>query len=53
MKLGRMLGCFVALFARLWFLQVMAAPTLNVEAQANRIREVAVEAPYPADSVAA
>lgn len=39
------LGCFVALFARLWFLQVMAAPTLNVEAQANRIREAAVEAP--------
>ena len=39
------LGCFVALFARLWYLQVMASDTLTLEAAANRYREVAVEAP--------
>jgi penicillin-binding protein 2 len=39
------LGCFVALFARLWYLQVMASDTLTVEAAANRYREVSVDAP--------
>jgi penicillin-binding protein 2 len=39
------LGCFCALFARLWYLQVMAAPELNVQAAANITRQVAVEAP--------
>ncbi|MCD9623216.1 penicillin-binding protein 2 [Rhabdothermincola salaria] len=39
------LGCFVALFARLWYLQVMAAPELSIEAAANRTRVVAEEAP--------
>ena len=38
-------GCFVALFARLWFLQVMEAPTLAIEAAANRTRTASVEAP--------
>jgi penicillin-binding protein 2 len=36
---------FGALFARLWYLQVMAAPEYQVEAQANRVRTVAEEAP--------
>jgi penicillin-binding protein 2 len=36
---------FGALFARLWYLQVMAAPEYRVEAQANRVRTVAEEAP--------
>jgi penicillin-binding protein 2 len=39
------IGCFVALFARLWYLQVMEAPQLEVQATANRTRTVAVEAP--------
>ena len=39
------LGCFVALFARLWYLQVMEAPALAVQATANRTRIVATEAP--------
>ena len=39
------LGCFVALFARLWYLQVMASDSLTIEAAANRSREVSVEAP--------
>jgi penicillin-binding protein 2 len=39
------LGCFAALFARLWYLQVMEAPTLAIEAAANRTRTVSVEAP--------
>jgi penicillin-binding protein 2 len=39
------LGCFVALFARLWYLQVMEAPALAVQATANRTRTVATEAP--------
>lgn len=39
------LGCFVALFARLWYLQVVASETLTLEAAANRYREVSVEAP--------
>jgi penicillin-binding protein 2 len=36
---------FGALFARLWYLQVMAAPEFQVEAQANRVRTVTEEAP--------
>jgi penicillin-binding protein 2 len=39
------LGCFVALTARLWYLQVMEAPELTLEATANITRTVAVEAP--------
>ncbi len=39
------LGCFLALFARLWYLQVMEAPALAVQATANRTRTVATEAP--------
>ena len=38
-------GCFVALFARLWYLQVMEAPQLQTQASANRTRTVSVEAP--------
>ena len=36
---------FASLFARLWYLQVMATAEFQVEAQANRIRTVPVEAP--------
>jgi penicillin-binding protein 2 len=36
---------FAALFARLYYLQVMASEQYEVAAQANRIREVPVEAP--------
>jgi penicillin-binding protein 2 len=36
---------FASLFARLWYLQVMASDEFQVEAQSNRTREVAVEAP--------
>jgi penicillin-binding protein 2 len=36
---------FAALFARLWYLQVMAAPEYQVEAQANRVRTISEEAP--------
>ena len=39
------IGCFVALFARLWYLQVMEAPQLEVQATQNRTRTVADEAP--------
>jgi penicillin-binding protein 2 len=39
------IGCFMALFARLWYLQVMEAPRLQVQAIANRTRVVASEAP--------
>jgi penicillin-binding protein 2 len=39
------LSLFGALFARLWYLQVMAAPQYKVEAQANRVRTVTEEAP--------
>lgn len=39
------IGCFVALFARLWYLQVMEAPALAVQATANRTRTIATEAP--------
>lgn len=35
----------MALFARLWYLQVMEAPQLQVQAIANRTRVVAIEAP--------
>ena len=36
---------FAALFARLWYLQVMASEEYQVAAEANRIRTVAVQAP--------
>src|SRR2546423_1617911 len=36
---------FAALLARLWYLQVMAAPTYKVQAEVNRIRTVYTEAP--------
>ena len=36
---------FASLFARLWYLQVMATAEFQVEAQANRIRTVPLEAP--------
>lgn len=36
---------FASLFARLWYLQVMATDEFRVEAQANRVRVVPVEAP--------
>lgn len=39
------IACFVALFARLWYLQVMEAPALAVQASQNRTRVVASEAP--------
>ncbi len=39
------IGCFAALFARLWYLQVIEAPQLTVVATQNRTREIAVEAP--------
>jgi penicillin-binding protein 2 len=39
------IGCFCALFARLWYLQVMEAPQLEVQATANRTRTISVEAP--------
>ena len=39
------IGCFVALFARLWYLQVMEAPALAVQASVNRTRTIATEAP--------
>jgi cell division protein FtsI/penicillin-binding protein 2 len=38
-------GLFAALFARLWFLQVMTSESYSVEAEANRVRVVQVEAP--------
>ena len=38
-------ACFVALFARLWYLQVLAAPELAVAAISNSTRTVSVEAP--------
>ncbi len=38
-------GLFAALFARLWFLQVMNTEEYRVAAQANSIRTVPVEAP--------
>lgn len=39
------LSLFGALFARLWYLQVMAAPEFVVQAQANRVRQVTEKAP--------
>jgi penicillin-binding protein 2 len=36
---------FASLFARLWYLQVMATDQFQVEAQSNRTRTVPVEAP--------
>ncbi|HSL56608.1 MAG TPA: hypothetical protein VK866_02080, partial [Acidimicrobiales bacterium] len=36
---------FAALFARLWFLQVMSAPEFEVLAESNRVRTVVVEGP--------
>jgi penicillin-binding protein 2 len=38
-------ACFIALFARLWYLQALEAPELAVQATANRTRTVATEAP--------
>lgn len=39
------LSLFCALLARLWYLQVLAAPTLKVEAQHNSVAVVYTEAP--------
>jgi penicillin-binding protein 2 len=39
------IGCFLALFARLWYLQIIEAPELEELATTNRTRVVAVEAP--------
>ena len=39
------LSLFGALFARLWYLQVMVAGQYQVQASANRVRTVAEEAP--------
>ena len=39
------LSLFSALLARLWYLQVLAAPTYQVEAQHNSVRFVYTEAP--------
>lgn len=39
------LSLFGALFARLWYLQVMASPQFEVQAQANRVREITEKAP--------
>jgi len=36
---------FAAMLVRLWYLQVLAAPALSVEAQNNSVRLVATEAP--------
>ncbi|MGH2685044.1 MAG: penicillin-binding transpeptidase domain-containing protein, partial [Actinomycetota bacterium] len=39
------MSLFAALFARLWFLQILAAPTYQVAAESNRVRVVQEEAP--------
>jgi penicillin-binding protein 2 len=39
------ISLFAALFARLWFLQILAAPTYQVAAESNRVRVVQEEAP--------
>jgi penicillin-binding protein 2 len=39
------LSLFVTMLARLWYLQVLVAPELRVEAQANSVRLVYTEAP--------
>src|SRR3954451_9538582 len=36
---------FAALLARLWYLQVMAAPSYRVQADVNRVRTIYTEAP--------
>ncbi|MDQ6798095.1 MAG: penicillin-binding protein 2 [Actinomycetota bacterium] len=36
---------FAAMLARLWYLQILAAPALSVEAQNNSVRFIATEAP--------
>jgi penicillin-binding protein 2 len=36
---------FAALLARLWYLQVLAAPTYRVQADVNRVRTIYTEAP--------
>jgi cell division protein FtsI/penicillin-binding protein 2 len=36
------IGCFLALFARLWYLQIIEAPELEQLATTNRERTVAV-----------
>jgi penicillin-binding protein 2 len=38
-------ACFVALFARLWYLQIMESPTLVEQASAQTRRTLSVEAP--------
>lgn len=38
-------ACFVALFARLWYLQVLEAPALAVQATQGRTRVISTEAP--------
>ncbi len=39
------IALFTALFSRLWFLQVMAAPEYNEQAVSNRTRTIVVEGP--------
>ncbi|MGI9023724.1 MAG: penicillin-binding protein 2 [Acidimicrobiales bacterium] len=39
------ISLFAAMLTRLWYLQVLAAPTLSVEAQNNSVRLIATEAP--------
>ncbi len=39
------ISLFCALFARLWYLQVLAAPTMKLEAQHNSVAVVYTEAP--------
>ncbi len=39
------ISLFAALLARLWYLQVLASPTLKVEAQHNSVAVVYTEAP--------
>ena len=41
------LSLFAALFARLWYLQVLSAPEFQVQAAANQIRHVYEPAPRP------
>src|SRR3982751_6341260 len=36
---------FAALLARLWYLQVLAAPSYRVQADVNRVRTIYTEAP--------
>jgi penicillin-binding protein 2 len=44
------IALFVALFARLWFLQVLAGDRYVELADSNRLRTVVVEAPAAASS---